>query len=123
MTPALRLLPFFALAIFMLTSTPPATAQEGSKRPYRVDDRRQYQDRSVSTVQGRAQKAAGWVKEKLDSIHVTPARLALALGLLGFLWSLGKNKRHVRWALTFAISLLLLGFGGAAMYFQWPAFN
>lgn len=97
-----------------------ASAQD---RPYRVDDRRDYQQRSVSTIQGRARRAAGWVKNKLNSIHVTPARLCIALGLLGLLWSWGKNKRHARWAVTFGIALLLLGFGVAAVVFKWPAFN
>jgi len=45
------------------------------------------------------------------------------LGLLGFLWTWNKNKKKVQWAVIFGFSLLLGGFGGAAMYFQWPAFN
>lgn len=86
-------------------------------------DRRDYQKSSVQTVQGRARGAATWVREKLGAIHVTPARLALVLGLLGFLWTWNKNKKKVQWAVIFGFSLLLSGLGGAAIYFQWPAFN
>ncbi len=100
-----------------------SAASAQGQRLYRVDDRRDYQQRSVSTVQGRARRAAGWVKEELNSVHVTPARLCVALGLLGLLWSWGKNKRHARWAVIFGLALLLLGFGVAAIVFKWPAFN
>ena len=116
----MRLLPLIAVfGLLLVSAGSEATAQE---RPYRVDQRRDYQQRSVSTIQGRARNAAQWVKDKLNSVHVTPARLAIALGLLFLLWSWGKNKRHPRWAITFALGLLLLGFGGAAMVFRWSAF-
>jgi hypothetical protein len=117
------LLALLAAALIAPLVSDVSEARAQDKRPYRVDQRRDYQQRSVGTVQGRARRAAGWVKNKLNSIHVTPARLCIALGLLGLLWSWGKNKRHARWAVTFGIALLLLGFGVAAIVFKWPAFN
>jgi hypothetical protein len=89
----------------------------------KTDDERGYQERSVETVQSWNRRAIAWIKELLASIHLTPARLALILGALGTFYTLGKNKRLVRWAVMAGMSYLLVLVGGAAMWFDWPYWN
>ncbi|MBW2733054.1 MAG: hypothetical protein JRH20_11740 [Deltaproteobacteria bacterium] len=84
---------------------------------------RDYQQQSVGRVQQEANSMVDEVKAFLARIHVTPARLALGLGLLGIFWTLNRNKRHIHWAMITALSWCLLAFGVAAMFFDWPAFN
>jgi hypothetical protein len=84
---------------------------------------REYQAHSAQTFMGRTRSAAQWVKDQLAQLHITPARLALGLGILGVLFTWNRNKRHVRWAVLTVASWLLLVFGGAAMIFRWPYMN
>ena len=89
----------------------------------KADPERGYQARSVETVQSWTHDAMTWVKELLQAIHLTPARLALGLGLLGSFYTLGKNKRLVRWAVMAGLSYLLAIVGICAMVFHWPYWN
>ena len=93
------------------------------KPAYKQDEGRGYQQNSVRTVQQDAQSGVGWIRSKLAPLYVTPARLALGLGLLALLITFNRNKRHLHWALLNAIGWLLLLFGAAAMYFDWQTFN
>lgn len=93
------------------------------EKPYRVDDRRDYQQRSVRTVQGEANSIVDEVKRFMAKMHITPARLALGLGLLGLFLTRNRNKRHVHWAVITGLCWLLIIFAAAAMFFDWPAFN
>jgi len=89
----------------------------------KADPERGYQQRSVESVQSWTRSAIRWVKELLAAIHLTPARLALIVGLLGTLYTLGKNKRLVRWAVMAGLSYLLVTVGVCAMVFDWPNWN
>ena len=50
---------------------------------------------------------ADWVKNKLSGFHVTPQRLAIALGLVGILYTRNKNKSKRGWLLISVVSWLL----------------
>jgi hypothetical protein len=84
---------------------------------------REYQRDSVENFGTRALRAATWVKDRLSSLHITPARLMLGLGLLGILVGWNKNKKQTRWAVLAAFSLLLVLGGIAGMVFRWPQLN
>lgn len=122
----------FALAILVCASSAAQsphipTAEEVERQRSGVtadrDDIREYQAHSTQTFMGRLRGAARWVKDKLARLHITPARLAMGLGILGVLYTWGRNKRHVKWAVLTVTSWLLLLFGGAAMIFRWPYMN
>jgi hypothetical protein len=71
---------------------------------------RGYQDRAALSLHERARSAASWVRGHLSGVQVTPARLAVGIGGVGVLYTLGKNRRQRKWlVLTCASVLLLLG--------------
>jgi hypothetical protein len=130
-TTAAFLLPLAALVVLQ---APVALAQKAPHVPteeeldkqisgVKADNERGYQQRSVETTQSWFRRAIRWVKELLASIHLTPARLALILGVIGTLYTWGKNKRLVRWMVTAIVSWLLVIVGAAAWYFDWPYWN
>ena len=83
-------------------------------------DSRNYQRRSARSFRGKTGDAASWVKHKLSGFHVTPARLCLALGLVGFLVSRNRNKKtHSGWLAVYVASLLMLLGGGAALLMKY----
>ena len=88
-----------------------------------TDDPRGYQQRSVEQSQSGLHRALAWIRYQLARIHVTPARLALGLGALGSLYTWGKNKRMVNWAVLAVVSWLLVIVGICAMVFHWPYMN
>jgi hypothetical protein len=89
----------------------------------RSDLDRDYQRESVHSIGQRAQQAASWVRERLSSLHITPARLLLGLGILGIFYTWNKNKKKVQWAVLSTFSLLLVIFGAAALIFGWVHLN
>lgn len=80
----------------------------------------EYQQRSVQEAQSWVRRVLAWMSDFLRGLHLTPAKLALGLGVLGIIISAGKNKRLVRWAVLSIISLLLTIVGICAMIFDWP---
>lgn len=84
---------------------------------------RGYQRDSVEGFGIKATRAATWVKDRLSSLHITPSRLMLGLGVLGILVGWNKNKRKIGWATLAGFSFLLVLFGAAAMILRWPQFN
>ena len=116
-------LPVSTLAQTQDPHVPTERELEKQRTGIKTDDQRGYQQRSVETVQSWNRRAIAWVKELLQAIHLTPARLALILGGLGTFYTLGKNKRLVRWAVMAGISYLLVVVGIAAMWFDWPYWN
>ena len=79
-------------------------------------DDRNYQRGSTRSFKGRTGGAAAWVKHKLSGVHVTPARLCLALGIVGFLYSRNKNKKkNTGWLAIYICSILMLLGGGVAV--------
>jgi hypothetical protein len=90
---------------------------------HRADDVREYQAHSTESFMSNVRGAAQWVKTRLASLHITPARLALGLGILGVVFTWSRNKRHVKWAVLTVASWLLVVFGVAAIIFRWPYAN
>lgn len=83
-------------------------------------DEREYQRRSTISFNGKTDGAASWVKDKLSGFHVTPARLCLALGLIGFLYTRNKNKKvSTGWLVIYVASILLLLGGGIGMLMKY----
>ncbi len=77
-------------------------------------DDREYQRRSTKSFKGRTGGAASWVKDKLSGFRVTPGRLCLALGIVGWLYTRNKNKKNnTGWMAIYVISILSLLAGGA----------
>lgn len=121
--------------LLLLLLAPPALGQDRpphvptdeeadqARTGIRSDEGRGYQQRSVETVQSWLHEALGWMRDLLRRLHLTPARLCLGLGVVGAIWTAGKNKRKVRWAVTAGLSYLLAVVGLAAMVFNWPHFN
>ena len=111
-----------ALAAGVLLCAGPAVAQDlpteeelARRLQGPPPDDRNYQRRSTKSFGGRTNSAASWVKNKLSGFHVTPPRLCLALGIVGFLCSRNKNKKNnTGWLAIHVISILLL-LAGAAM--------
>jgi hypothetical protein len=87
------------------------------------DDERDYQRESVNSVGQSAVNAAAWVKQRLSSLYITPARLLAGLGVLGLLFTWNKNKKKMPWAVLTVFSWLLLIFGVCAIFFSWPHMN
>ncbi len=96
--------------------------KEASGSDYRPDGRG-YQAHSADSFTSKTRRAAAWVRERLASLHVTPARLCIGLGSIGIAVSWSRNKKLVKWAVITAFSLILLVFGVAAMIFDWPYMN
>lgn len=94
--------------------------QRGGAKP---DTPQEYQRESVNSFGQRARDAAGWVKERLSGLHITPARLLLGLGVLGILVCWNKNKKKTQWAVLSLASFLLVIAGVVAMVFSWPYMN
>ncbi len=83
-------------------------------------DQRKYQRRSTLNFKGESDSAASWVKNKLSGFHVTPDRLCLALGLIGFLYTRNKNKKHsTGWLAIYVVSILMLIGGGIGMLMKY----
>ena len=115
-----------AVAAPVLAQSPHTpTEEELSRRLSGIhhDAERQYQARSADTLRSKARRAANWVRAKLSRVYVTPARLALGLGILGVLYGRGKNRRKIRWMIVLLASGGLAVFGLAAMIFDWPYVN
>ena len=89
----------------------------------RADPERGYQQRSVETAQSWTRRTTAWLRDLLARIHLTPARVSLGLGLLGTIYTAGKNKRLVKWMVLAVCSWLLAIVGGCAMIFNWPYMN
>jgi hypothetical protein len=102
---------------------PTETELEKERTGIKSDGDREFQQKGVETVQSWLHRAIRWLKNLLARIHLTPARLALGLGILGSLYTWGKNKRLVRWAVMAGISYLLAIVGIAAMAFNWTYWN
>jgi len=94
-------------------------ARGGAKK----DAEREYQQESVHSFGQSARDAAAWVREKLSGLHITPARLLLGLGILGILITWNKNKKKPQWLVVTLFSYLLIIFGCAAMFLDWPYLN
>lgn len=102
------------LAGLALAWSPPAAAQKpptAEELDRRLKgpppDERHYQKRSARSFDERTGRAADWVKNKLSGFHVTPARLCLALGIVGLLFSRNKNhKKHRGWLVIYIGSWL-----------------
>jgi hypothetical protein len=127
---ALCLCPCLVFAVvgpLALAQQPPHVPTEEQWKKERTgiksDGDREYQQRGVETVQSWLDRAVRWLKDLLARIHLTPARLALGLGILGSLYTWGKNKRLVRWAVMAGFSYLLAIVGLAAMVFNWAYWN
>jgi hypothetical protein len=89
----------------------------------KADPLRGYQQRSVEEAQSSTRGGIAWIKRMLAKLHLTPARLCVVLGGLGTLWTAGKNKRMVKWAVLAVFSWLLTIVGICAMVFDWPYLN
>lgn len=89
----------------------------------KADPLRGYQQRSVEEAQSSTRGAIAWLKRMLAKLYLTPARLCVVLGGLGTLWTAGKNKRKVNWAVLAVLSWLLTIVGICAMIFDWPYLN
>jgi hypothetical protein len=124
-----------SLAILLLALATTATAQRPPHVPTEQELKRKlgqatgeepgrgYQRDSVDGFGIKATRAASWVKERLSSLHITPSRLMLGLGVLGILIGWNKNKKKAGWAILAGFSFLLVLFGAAAMLLRWPQFN
>jgi len=124
--------PLPAIAILMLLACSAAladphlpTEDQVKRKLGEVKDEpdRTYQRDSVEGFGQKTVSAAGWVKEKLAALHITPARLMVGLGILGILFTWNKNKKKTHWALVSGVSFLLAIFGAAAIFLKWTAFN
>ncbi len=109
-----------ALGSALAQHTP--TEQELNERltGVQADPIRGYQQRSVEHSQSWTRDTLAWFRGLLSRIHLTPARVALGLGVIGTLYTAGKNKRLVKWAVMAVISWLLAIVGICAMIFNWP---
>jgi hypothetical protein len=98
------------------------TEEELDKRitGVKADPIRGYQQRSVEQSQSWTRGTVTWFRELLARIHLTPARVALGLGVIGTIYTAGKNKRLVKWAVMAVTSWLLAIVGICAMIFNWP---
>lgn len=98
------------------------TEEELDKRltGVQADPIRGYQQRSVEQSQSWTHDALAWFRGLLARIHLTPARVCLGLGVIGTIYTAGKNKRLVKWAVMAVFSWLLAIVGICAMVFNWP---
>ena len=112
-----------AVAMVALLCVAPAAAQKlpteeelDRKLKGPPPDDRNYQRRSAKSFGGRTSGAASWVRNKLSGFNVTPGRLCLALGIVGFLFSRNKNTRNNSgWLVIYVVSILMVLGGGVAM--------
>lgn len=118
----LLLLALAALALPALGQTHVPSEQELKRKlgqPTGEEPGRGYQRDSVEGFGTKATRAATWVKDHLSTLHITPPRLMLGLGVLGILIGWNKNKKKVGWAVLAGFSFLLVLLGTAAMIFRW----
>ena len=113
----------WATLAFQSPHTPSEEELDRRLTGVKSDDQRGYQARSTETFTAKVKRFIAWVNDRLSLIKVTPSRFAVGLGLIGIVYTSGKNKKLVRWAVLSVFSYLLAIFGGAGMLFDWPFMN